>query len=200
MVAGSVCILAGGLSSRLGRDKAALRLGRRTLLGHIRARAGELGWPVRVLRRDRVPRCGPLGGIYTALLTGRGPAVLFLACDMPFVSRELLEKILAEFQRSSHALFVAGAGRAGFPCVLPHSALPIVRAQLERQQFSMQALARALKGRSMAPVDELDLFNVNTPQDWEQARQFWSERFRPALSSRRPKDGQPPLVIGGRRV
>ena len=113
---------------------------------------------------------------------------------------EDLEKMLAEFQRSSHALFVAGAGRAGFPCVLPHSALPIVRAQLERQQFSLQALARALKGRSMAPVDELDLFNVNTPQDWEQARQFWSERFRPALSSRRPKDGQPPLVIGGRRV
>ena len=38
-------ILAGGRSRRMGGDKARLRLGRRTLLGHARALAAALGLP-----------------------------------------------------------------------------------------------------------------------------------------------------------
>lgn len=56
-----VFILAGGLSARMGRDKARLRLRGRTLLAWVRAAARATGWPVRVIRRDLVPRCGPLG-------------------------------------------------------------------------------------------------------------------------------------------
>src|SRR2546430_17716334 len=86
-----ICLLAGGQSRRMGRDKSRLKLGRRTLLGHIRAEAKTLGLPVRVIRRDLVPRCGPLGGIYTALKSTRADGVLFLACDMPFVRAALLK-------------------------------------------------------------------------------------------------------------
>src|SRR5688500_2993407 len=73
-----VCILAGGLSTRMGRAKARLRLGNRTLLGWVRRNAAALGLPVRVIRRDLVRRCGPLGGIYSALKTTKAFAVLFL--------------------------------------------------------------------------------------------------------------------------
>src|SRR5262245_53027899 len=60
-------ILAGGRSSRMGRDKSRLRVGRRTMLTHAKQAAQALGLPVRVIRRDIVPRCGPLGGVLTAL-------------------------------------------------------------------------------------------------------------------------------------
>ena len=50
-----ISILAGGLSSRIGRNKALLRLGRRTLLEHVRTSARDSGWPHRVIRRDLVP-------------------------------------------------------------------------------------------------------------------------------------------------
>ena len=89
------CILAGGLSSRMGTDKARLRLGRKTLLGHVRAAARAAGLPLRVIRRDIVPRCGPLGGVYTALRSTRAEAVMFLSCDMPFVTGELLQRLLS---------------------------------------------------------------------------------------------------------
>src|SRR6185436_18703729 len=63
-------VLAGGLSTRMGRDKAQLRWGRQTLLQRAMERAGALGWPVTVIRQDRVPRRGPLGGIDTAFRGG----------------------------------------------------------------------------------------------------------------------------------
>src|SRR5262245_27585451 len=49
-----ICILAGGQSSRMGRDKSGLRLGGKTLLGRIRQTAEQSGFPVRVMRRDLV--------------------------------------------------------------------------------------------------------------------------------------------------
>ncbi len=170
-----VCILAGGLSSRMGRDKARLRLGRRTLLGHVRALAGELDLPVRVIRRDLVPRCGPLGGIYTALRTTRAEAVLFLSCDMPFVSVGLIESVLARRAARPAAIFVEAAGIVGFPFLLPRVALPGVEAQMTAQRFSLQALAAALRARrlKLGSAQATQLFNVNTPEDFAAARRRW---------------------------
>lgn len=85
-----VCILAGGHSTRMGRDKARLQLGGVSLLTRLRRTARELHLPARVIRRDLVPRCGPLGGIFTALTVTSAEAMLFLSCDMPFVTSALL--------------------------------------------------------------------------------------------------------------
>src|ERR1700691_5640250 len=89
-----ICILAGGLSTRMGRDKARLRLGGKTLLRRVRDVAAQTQWPARGIRRDLVARCGPLGGVYTALQTTSADNVLFLACDMPFVTIELVERLI----------------------------------------------------------------------------------------------------------
>src|SRR5678815_5236223 len=83
-----VCILAGGLSSRMGKDKARLRLSGRSLLGHARRVAAEAGLACRVVVKDAVSRCGPLGGICTCLASSRAEAEIFLACDMPFITSE----------------------------------------------------------------------------------------------------------------
>jgi len=171
-----ICILAGGLSSRMGRDKARLRLGRRTLLGHVRALGQNMKCPCRVIRRDLLPRCGPLGGVYTALKTTRADAVLFLACDMPFVSPRLLCKIMKRSLQTP-VLFTQ-SDAAGFPFILPRVALSIVEKQLSAKGFSLQALARELEATVFHPtsVECEMLFNVNTPADWEKARRLFSKR------------------------
>ena len=156
----------------MGRDKARLRLGRRTLLGHVRALAGETGLRVRVVRRDRVPRCGPLGGVYTALKGSRAGAVLFLSCDMPFVSAGLLARLLTRFEVRREALFVEVAGTVGFPFVVPRAGLAVVEAQLAAKRFSLQALAVALAARRMKlrRAEAGQVFNVNTPEDFAAAK------------------------------
>jgi len=172
-----VCILAGGLSSRMGRDKSRLRFGTKTLLGHIRAVAKETHLPMRVIRRDLVPRCGPLGGIYTALKTTRAEAVLFLACDMPFASSEFLRNVLKGFTPKTNALFSFDGDTAGFPFVLRRSMLEVVEAQLAKKSFSLQELARACGARMLRPsTRKRELLNLNTPAEWDLARQLFRKK------------------------
>lgn len=167
----AISILAGGLSTRMGRDKASLRFHGKTLLGHVRAVAKTTGLPVRVIRRDLVARCGPLGGIYTALKTSRADAELFLACDMPFVSLNLLQEISTKLSPSWPAAFAVVDGTAGFPFAIRKEALPLVEAQMVRGEFSLQKLALALKARRVrVPKSrQREVQNFNTPKEFREA-------------------------------
>jgi len=171
-----IAILAGGRSSRMGRDKRRLRLGKRTLLGQVRATAERLSLPVRIIRKDLVPRCGPLGGIYTALKTSRKQVILFLPCDTPFVSLALLEELLASLRPDDAGVFVAANKRVSFPFLLRRNCLSVVGGQLAKKRYSLQALAAVLRAKKtrLSPGKEMDLFNINTPQEWETALQRWS--------------------------
>lgn len=165
-----IFILAGGLSTRMGKDKSRLLFGKQTMLTHIRAVAEKTGLPVRVIKKDAVPRCGPLGGIYTAFRRSRADALLFLACDMPFVSATFLEKIL----RAKHpAIFSEHEGRAGFPCLLKReTAFSIVQRQIADSKLSLQSLAKELGAKMVRPPRSVSsqLGNINTPEDYENAR------------------------------
>jgi len=163
-----ICILAGGLGSRLGADKPRARLGPRTLMGHVRANAAALGLPVRVVKKDLVPRCGPLGGIYSGLETSRRRGVIFLACDMPFVSPAVLRRILGKFD-GERALITVGKGGPGFPLVLPRSLLGTVERLIAGGNLSIRGLATASRAHTVR-VPPGALFNVNTPADLAEAK------------------------------
>ena len=174
-----ICILAGGLSTRLGQDKARLRFGRRTMFSIIRDEAAKVGYPVRVIRRDLVPRCGPLGGIFTALKTTRADAVLFLACDMPLVTAKLLRRLVSASGAKMRPVIVAQDNRVGFPFLLPRTAMAEVEAQIGEKQFSMHALAAKTKARTLrVPMRSNELFNINTVSDAEKGADLLADRYR----------------------
>ncbi|HEY3475018.1 MAG TPA: molybdenum cofactor guanylyltransferase [Anaerolineales bacterium] len=111
----TVCIQAGGASSRMGEDKALKTFLGRPLIQRVVERlspiADELivttnrpedytflntstgsihGVPLS-LRADLRPGRGALGGLYTAIAAASHPVVAVVACDMPFASPALLE-------------------------------------------------------------------------------------------------------------
>jgi molybdopterin-guanine dinucleotide biosynthesis protein A len=107
-------ILAGGESSRMGRDKAMLEIGGKTLIERaaslcepLVANITLMGNPDRfkTIRfpalADQWHAAGPLGAIATALGTAQQPWCLVLACDMPNVSANFLEWILERASKSS---------------------------------------------------------------------------------------------------
>ena len=92
----SLVILAGGLSRRMGRDKAALPAGDGTLIEHLARRlapvvdetivAGGSGRDAPAGARmvdDRYPGLGPLAGIHAGLLAARHAHVWVVGCDLP---------------------------------------------------------------------------------------------------------------------
>jgi molybdenum cofactor guanylyltransferase len=161
----------------MGCDKSRLRLGRRTLLGHVRALAASAGLRVRVIRRDLVDRCGPLGGIYSALKTSDATAEVFLACDMPFVSMLTVRRLLRRVGAGAEAIFVERDGVVGFPFVIPVAAQSKVEEQIRAKSHSLQQLAASLRAQRVSlPSGKLhELLNVNTPDDWRRAREIWED-------------------------
>jgi molybdopterin-guanine dinucleotide biosynthesis protein A len=109
-------ILAGGQSSRMGRDKAMLEVDGVTMLDRtmalIRGVGIEpvvVGAPRKFARatkaasviEDEWPGAGPLGGIASALRASQKPWNLVVACDLPYLTREWLEFLLARGLRST---------------------------------------------------------------------------------------------------
>lgn len=146
------------------------------MLGHVRHAAKAAGLPVRIVRRDRVPRCGPLGGIFTALADDRAEAVLFLACDMPFVTAELIGCVRRKLRPGTEACFVRAGSQLGFPLAVRSTALPLVAAQIAKREFSLNALARLLRAEIVPVPARLgaQLRNVNTPADLRLAARLFA--------------------------
>ena len=106
-------VLAGGLSSRMGRDKALLRvygLDNPDLLARTHTLLAALLPQCWVSCRPGLPRsgyecifdekndCGPVAGVVAALRIAQAQgfsAVLVLSCDMPFMDPPTLRKLLA---------------------------------------------------------------------------------------------------------
>lgn len=171
----------------MGRDKSRLRLGRHTLAGFLQRTCRAAGFVTRVIRKDDVPRCGPLGGIITALRRTSHAGVLFLSCDMPFLQAGLLLRFLeaAQTRRGMRAAFATDESGVGFPFLIWRPQLPTVERQRLRGRFSLQALAAELKARRLRLPASLQAqrFNVNTPADWEEARR----RFAALIPSNGPR-------------
>ena len=111
-------VLAGGKSSRMGQDKAFLRLGGSTLLDRALGSGERLGWRATativgstskfggfgVVIEDKYPERGPLGGIHAALAHTSTDLNLIIAVDLPFLRPELLRYLIDQAQEiGTHA-------------------------------------------------------------------------------------------------
>jgi molybdopterin-guanine dinucleotide biosynthesis protein A len=161
-------VLAGGLSRRMGRPKALVPLGGRPLIAWPLAAAAAAGLeavvvakPGSVLPPLEVPvwdepeaPSHPLTGLVAALERAGGPVVA-LACDMPFVSAGLVARLAA-------ARGVAAPAGEAFPARYEPSALPVLRAGLERETAVRAVLAEL--GVAPAEADAEELVGINDPE------------------------------------
>lgn len=164
-----IYILAGGQSSRMGRDKAAVKVHGIQLLTHVKTEARKIGWPLRVVRTDAIQRCGPIGGLYTALKRSKADAVIFTACDMPLVSATHLKCVARALTANSIAVFTKQNNYATFPFAIRTTALNQVAEQIATGDFSLQTLARNLRAKFVR-AKKSELFDIDTPEDLAAAR------------------------------
>lgn len=185
-------ILAGGRSSRMGRDKSALVLGGVSVLERVGGSMAPLVTRIRVIgNRVRESRgyvvqpdlregLGPLSGIHAALATAEAPSVLVIACDLPFVTTKLLAGLIELLENGIEAVVPRVSGRALPVLALYRRAcLERLEARLDRGELKAQQFVASL---ATTYVDEdvlerLDpqgicLKNINTPEDFERAQEI----------------------------
>ena len=181
-------ILAGGSSSRMKRDKAALEYEGRSQLDrafelasrHVRAvfvsvQASQAADPARArhpLILDSVAGAGPIVGIRSALAAHGDAAWLVLACDLPFLSDAALAHLLTERDPAA----IATAYRSvhdGLPEPLCAVWEPRAAPELTSYQAAGGQCPRKFLMRHAVHLLELNdrraLDNVNTPEEYSEA-------------------------------
>jgi len=176
-------VLAGGRSSRMGRDKALLSISGVSFLHRVTAtlrqvlpgvviisdRESEHRIPGFTVYRDLLPDCGPLGGIHTALSKSTRPYAFVLSCDVPFASADLLREILDRARPGE--VTIAGDGLDVHPLlgIYPASLLPLLEEDLKAGRKKVGAfLARPDVPLAVLPLSHRshELRNINTPEDF----------------------------------
>ena len=180
----TIAILAGGSSRRMGQDKASLVINDETLLERTVRVALTTNKPVLVVGRaepenwfyesvefivDDYPECGPLGGLVTALRRTTS-AVLLLACDMPNMSKEVLDWLIESLQHDGdrHGLICQhGEQLEPLFSIYSYSSLSLALDSLKQSVYSMRNfIAEGQFSYTIIPTEHVRaLHNVNTPQD-----------------------------------
>ncbi len=181
-------ILAGGSSSRMQRDKAALpyqgksqldrafdMLSRHVSPVFVSVRAGQVNDSTRAHRPmivDSIAGEGPTVGIRSALAAHPHAAWLVLACDLPFLSDAALSQLLRERDAGSIATAFRSA-HDGLPeplCAIwePAAAPALAEAAARGAGCPRKFLIRNAP-KLLDPVDRRALDNVNTPEEYAEA-------------------------------
>ncbi len=196
-------VLAGGKSSRMGEDKALLRLGGRAMVEiaveKLRAFCAEVGivgnrddlrGVASVVRESRT-EVGPAAGLEAGLLAATQPWAMFIPVDVPLMPSELLKRWAAEVvgtEGISASNLYYGINQPAF-CMVRRECANGFSAGLELGERRLSQLLRqvgggghrvhdlhALYAGAEVPAEEVSdrwFKNVNTRQDLAEVEMWW---------------------------
>lgn len=185
----SAAILAGGKSTRMGRDKAMIPIDGVPMIGRILGTLQKITAQIAVISNrtdirylpgipvypDLISNRGPAAGIHSALVHARTEKVLIVPCDMPFLSEELFRYILG-FPDPGDALVIEADGIRNPLCGLYHRRiLPLIEPEIRAGRHTPQHLLDLIEARTIALTPALPFFtprlaaNINDETDLRNA-------------------------------
>ena len=193
----SCIVLAGGKGLRLGKDKVLEIVGSKCLLEHVISSISPLcqdiiiviaakqtvpqsvSHPKLRVAVDILPDRGPLGGIYTGLLTSDTFYNLVVACDMPFLNQDLLLYLLQSAVNFDIAIPRRNNQVEPLHAVYTKNCLAPIEDMIKQDRLSVNKLLGSVKTRYVE-AEELDrfdpghlsFFNINTEADLKKAREL----------------------------
>lgn len=193
----SVAIVAGGRSSRMGRDKSFVLLHGKPMIEHVLTHVSALGAESVLLIANRLddyaylrlptypdvfPDKGSLGGIYSAVHHSPSEYTLVVGCDMPYLSTALLRYMtnLLDEHLGLYDVIVPVHDNhpQGLHAIYRKTCLAPIRADLEADRLKVIGFYGAVSVRYIQPAEYHDLDpggqsfqNINTPEELGRANQ-----------------------------
>jgi molybdopterin-guanine dinucleotide biosynthesis protein A len=197
----SAAILAGGISSRMGTEKALLKLGNKTIIGRITETLKSVFADVIVVTNkvadyqflgvpiypDIYKKRGPLSGIHCALVRSRTEINFVISCDMPMISKEMISYIV-EYSSDKPVKYCVIAGRHHYLAgIYNKSIIPKIEQLFlsnfksivgKEKKLALKNLFALVKAEIILPETlafykpEM-FFNVNTREDYEQLKKYF---------------------------
>jgi molybdopterin-guanine dinucleotide biosynthesis protein A len=193
-------ILAGGGSTRFGRDKALVEVGGRPMIGRMSELVRSVTRQMKIVAapgkyeafgveivEDRWPGEGPLGGVITGLEDAARSAAppewnLIVSCDMPFVTREWLSHVIERTSASDTEVIVPRSEHGLEPLCACWMTAAVDKLHGAFDE-GVRKVTEAMKRLRMEVLDETHwkrfdsagrlFWNMNTPQDYEEAVRIW---------------------------
>ncbi len=180
----SAVLLAGGKSSRMGRDKAFLEIESQPLWRRQVATLTSMApeqlmisgpprpeWKAFEVVSDEQANAGPLAGFATALRNCRRPHLLVLAVDLPCMTSEYLQSLLRLCAKDRGVVPWRDDRFEPLAAVYPKACLTLGETALRSGDYSMQNLVRRARDEGLVveqsvSAAESPLFaNLNSPAD-----------------------------------
>jgi molybdopterin-guanine dinucleotide biosynthesis protein A len=196
-------VLAGGLSSRMGEDKALLKRDERDMLTYTADLVSTLSIERLLISRneattisyqpndadgyayncahkfevfnDVVAGVGPLGGIYSVAIQSKADALIITPVDLPLLRTEDLEQLINEGTSAKR------------PAYFSHHYLPLFLPLTKEvgqylddvvkgkvPQRSVNTMCTTFGAIEVTPKNNSRLTNVNTPAQWDAAKKMLS--------------------------
>jgi FdhD protein len=180
-------ILAGGGSSRMGRNKALLQVEGGVMIEAVYRRLSELFDEVILVTNtpelydfipcrkigDIFPEMGPLGGIHAALSACSAGRIFVTGCDMPSLNPLLIRELCTMPGDEDAVIPETPGGLEPLHAVYSKSGLPAMTAMLQRSErsvlsfFDRASIKRVSRDRISRLDPEFRSFrNVNTPEEY----------------------------------
>jgi molybdopterin-guanine dinucleotide biosynthesis protein A len=190
-------ILSGGKSSRMGTNKALLKINGETNLERIISRLKPLFDATILVTNhpddyrflninmtgDEYPGFGPLAGVHAGLKASPFETNLVAACDMPFVSTELAQALIEKSRGFDAVVPVIYGKQHPLFAVFQKKVTPIIEECLRNKQLRMKHLFDRLDVLYVTEMDfpefpdlERIFFNMNHPDEYAEVVEWAKER------------------------
>jgi molybdopterin-guanine dinucleotide biosynthesis protein A len=188
-------VLAGGRGSRIGRDKAFIRLSGRPLIEHIASKAAGVFEKVIISGPESLNKmgfaavpdqhagAGPIAGILSGLTVSQTPWIMVLPCDSPFVPEKFMRGMAALI--NDHEVVVPRAGGHYEPLhsLYSRELIPRFKHSISRGESKIISLYEKARLLEVGPEiygpwdpEEMAFFNINTEDDFRRAEEYLGRR------------------------
>ncbi len=190
-------VLAGGKSSRLGRNKLLEKVGTQNLLVRVINRLAYFNSQIYVVVaqdsvlpelknypgikviKDIIPDKGSLGGLYSGLSVSDRTYNLATACDMPFLNLELFRHMIELSEGYDAVVPMVKDTAEPLHAVYSRNCLQAMQYLIEQNKLSIKELYSMIKVRYLntSDIEQLDphhlsFFNINTESDLMAGREI----------------------------